>query len=95
MECKSIVWRGHALERMLERGISRATIKQVILDAEIIEVYDSDKPFPSQLLYAIVNGVPLHVVLAYDITTEECYVVTAYRPTLEHFEDDFITRKKQ
>jgi len=95
LECKSIVWRRHALERMLERGISRAAIKQVILNANVIEIYDNDQPFPSQLLYAMVNRVPLHVVVAYDGTAKECYVVTAYSPTLEHFEDDFITRKKQ
>ena len=94
MECNSIVWRRHALERMLERGISRAAVKQVIANAQVIEVYENDQPFPSQLLYAMVENIPLHAVVAYDITAKECYVVTAYSPTLEHFEYDFITRKK-
>ncbi len=95
MECKSINWRRHALERMLERGIHRAVVKQVISVGKVIENYDSDQPFPSKLLFAMIDDNPLHVVIAKDFATEDCYVVTAYHPTNEYFEEDFITRKKQ
>ncbi len=93
MECESISWRRHALERMLERDISRASVKEVIKYGQVIENYENDQPFPSMLLFAMIKEVPLHVVIAKDISTAECYVITAYSPTMEHFEEDFITRK--
>ena len=94
MECESIKWRRHALERMLERSVSRAMVKQVIKYGKVIENYDSDQPFPSKLLFAVIGDIPLHVVLGKDPLTEGCYVITAYSPTNEYFEDDFITRKR-
>jgi len=35
----------------------------------------------------------LHVVLAYDAASEQCHIITAYRPDLTHFEVDLITRR--
>jgi pentatricopeptide repeat protein len=32
-----IEWQRHVLERMMERGISRDTVKEVLLSGEIIE----------------------------------------------------------
>ena len=86
-------WRRHALERMLERGLSRASVKNVIHNGEVIEHYGADKPFPSKLLYAEIDNRPIHVVIAQDTGTNECYVVTAYIPSIEYFENDFRTRK--
>lgn len=62
-----ILWKRHALERMLQRGISRQQVKQAILDSMIIEIYPNDHPIPS-LLLATDQPQPLHVVLAYDAT---------------------------
>lgn len=42
-------WQRHALERMMERGISRNTVINVLLAGEVIEDYSDDKPFPSAL----------------------------------------------
>jgi hypothetical protein len=87
-----ILWKRHALERMMERGISRTEVKRVILQGNIIEYYPDDYPIPSVLLAAL-QPEPLHIVVAYDAESQQCYVITAYRPDLTHFEADFITRR--
>lgn len=93
MNCTSINWRRHALERMFQRNISRDDVKKAMKNGKVIEVYNDDQPFPSQLIFAIINEKALHVVVAEDEYTRECFVVTAYTPSKEYFEDDFITRK--
>ena len=87
-----VLWKKHALERMLERGISRSQVKSAILHGTIIENYPDDHPIPSILL-AINQPEALHVVLAYDAISEQCHIITAYRPDLTHFEADLITRR--
>ncbi len=37
---------------------------------------------------------PLHVVAAVDVEAGIGYVITAYRPDLEHFEADYKTRRR-
>ncbi len=39
-----IEWQRHALEKMMERSISRRAVKEVLLRGEIIENYPDDKP---------------------------------------------------
>jgi len=84
----------HALERMMERGIRRQQVKQVLMQGEVIASYQDDHPFPSLLLDGRMEGDVLHVVVAFDEAESYCYVITAYRPDLEHFEDDLKTRRK-
>jgi hypothetical protein len=88
-----LVWRKHALERMLERGITRAEVNEVLRIGEIIEQYEDDRPFASALL-CVVRDLPLHVVVALDRTTRDIYVITVYRPDLTHFTPDYKTRIK-
>lgn len=85
-------WQKHALERMMERGISRNQVKQAILQGGIIETYPNDYPVPSVLL-ATKQPEPLHVVLAFNSVLQQCHIITAYRPDLTHFEADLITRR--
>lgn len=87
-----ILWKKHALERMMERGISRAQVKQAILQGSIIEYYPDDYPVPSILLGMLLPE-PLHVVVAYDAESQQCHVITAYRPDLTHFNADLVTRR--
>lgn len=89
-----IRWQRHALERMAGRGITRDSVKQVLLEGEIIEEYINDRPYPSGLFLGWIDKQPLHVVAAVDMKNEWCYVITAYRPDLEHFEEDFKTRRR-
>ena len=90
----NIEWQRHALERMMERDITRAAVKEVLLSGEIIENYPDDKPFLSALFLGWVEEKPLHVVMAFDHESGYCFVITAYKPDLEHFEADFKTRRQ-
>ncbi len=78
---------------MMERGISRESVKNVLLDGEVIENYADDKPYPSALSLGRQEGKPLHVVAAFDENDGVCFVITAYHPDLEHVEPDYRTRR--
>ncbi|MFW5777316.1 MAG: DUF4258 domain-containing protein [Spirochaetota bacterium] len=88
----TIRWRSHALERLLSRGITRSGVFDAVNTGRIIERYTDDKPFPS-VLVAAGDPTSLHVVMALDRTTGLAYVISAYRPDSNHFEDDGITRR--
>lgn len=86
-------WHQHALERLLERGFSRAQIIEAIMKGEVIESYPTDRPYPSCLILKS-GEEPLHVVAAIDAAGNICHVITVYEPDLEHFEPDLKTRRK-
>lgn len=90
----SIVWRKHALQRIMERQIVRADVKKAITEGAVIETYTSDTPFPSLLISHVNYGSPLHVVVAVDQENSICYIITAYVPDEKYFESDFMTRRK-
>jgi hypothetical protein len=88
-----IEWQRHSLERMMERRISRESVKQVLLNGEIVEDYADDDPFPSALFLGWTDGKPLHVVAAFDERSGTCFIITAYHPDENHFGPDFRTRR--
>ena len=89
----SIRWTGHVLKRLLQRGISQASVVQAILNGEIIEQYPDDYPYPSCLLLGLsVAGDPLHVVCGQG--KNEIWMITAYHPDPAEWEDDLKTRRK-
>ena len=88
-----IHWHQHALERFLERDITRGEVINAIVDGEIIETYPTDRPHPSCLILHV-SSLPLHVVVAENNNDGICLVITAYRPSLEYFESDYRTRRK-
>lgn len=92
---RNIRWHKHAFERMMERGISREMVMEVLLNGEELEDYPHDRPLPSALYFYVVEFVPLHVVVALDETDRICHVITAYRPDEDHFEEDHRTRKEK
>ena len=77
------------MERILERGISRQDVFNVLLTGEEIEEYINDTPFPSALLFGWKGNEPIHVVVALDSIGQQGYIVTVYRPDLEQFNPDF------
>ena len=88
-----IIWTQHCLERMQERDISRADVKNVILTGEIIEEYPDDYPHPSCLIFGYtINNRILHIVVGCD--TINIYIITAYYPDTKKFEEDLKTRRK-
>lgn len=92
MECARIVFSGHAIRRMFERGIGKAEIACAISSGELILDYPEDSPYPSRLLLAFVGGRPLHVLVAMD-DDRSCYIITCYEPAEALWNPDFKTRK--
>jgi hypothetical protein len=90
---RKIIWRRHALERMLERGLSRDTVLSVASNGEVIEDYSADRPIPSALLLSWDKERPIHVVLSLE-PDGEVAIITAYEPSLDVFESDYRTRRK-
>ena len=90
---RKIIWRRHALERMLERGLSRSVVLEVASHGEVIEDYSADRPIPSALLLGWDKERPIHVVLSIE-PDGEIYIITAYEPSLDVFESDYRTRRK-
>jgi len=92
---RRIQWQRHALERMIQRGIRRSDVLQVLTKGELIEEYPLDKPWPSALFLGWVRGSPVHVVAAYHRNLQKTAIITVYEPSLEYFENDFRTRRKR
>jgi len=83
----TIVLTEHLLTRMRQRQIRLRDIKCTIENGEIIEQYPTDYPFPS----CLINGENMHIVCS---VGESClYIITAYRPSPEKWEDDGSKRK--
>jgi len=93
MDCSRVIFSGHGIQRMFQRGIGRNAVLAVLSSGEAITDYPDDEPYPSRLLLGWVDGRPLHVVAAYDPETETCIVVTAYEPSASLWAADFKTRR--
>lgn len=89
-----IEWRKHVLQRLAERGIKQKDILDVLLTGTIIEEYVDDKPYPSALFLGFVKSTPIHTVAAFDEKSSYVYIITAYKPSLNIFENDFRKRKR-
>ncbi len=86
----------HALQRMLQRGISREHVKAVMLNGDVIEAYATADPYPSGLIHGVINDRALHVVAAWDGSEAQlAYVITVYEPDEAHFEPDLRTRRRK
>lgn len=82
----------HSLEKTFERGISPKECEEVYKTGQVIESYSDDKPFPSELRVAKVNGKYLHLVCATD--GSYVHVITIYAPDPARWSTDFKKRKK-
>ena len=93
----SVVYREHALQRILERDIDPAIIKEAINspNAEIVESYPDDPRGNSCLVLGWWDDDrPLHIVIGLD---RRLCVISAYAPSVddrERWESDFKTRRR-
>jgi hypothetical protein len=92
-QCTSVTYTGHALRRVFERQLSSEEVVYTLQTGELVVDYPDDLPYPSQLRLGWVNGRAIHVVVSQHPENGECYVVTAYYPSLEIWNDDFKTRR--
>jgi len=93
-DAKRVLFSGHAVRRMFERGLSKDHVLAIIRGGEVIADYPDDSPYPSCLLLGFVRGTPVHVVLAHDSESGAAVVVTAYEPDAELWNQDFRTRRQ-
>ncbi|MEK7796139.1 MAG: DUF4258 domain-containing protein [Pseudomonadota bacterium] len=93
MDCKEIIFSGHAIRRMFERQFTVDDVRAVITSGETIADYPNDTPYSSCLLLGFVNKSPVHVVAAMDKPRQTCYVITVYKPDTAQWGADFKTRK--
>ncbi|MFN0215185.1 MAG: DUF4258 domain-containing protein [Saprospiraceae bacterium] len=93
MQCENIEISRHALKKSLDRDLNLVDAIEVVQHGEIIIKYTDTKPHPCYLILGFPNDQPLHVVVAKDIVTEECWLVTLYFPDISIWNYDFKTRK--
>ena len=86
-----LMYRVHALQRMVERGIREEDVSRVISAGKEIESYPQDQPYPSRLLLGWVERRPIHVVAA--TAEHEIIIVTVYQPDSTQWEPGFERRK--
>ena len=93
MNIAKLIFRVHALQRMSQRNIRPADIRQALENSEVIEDYPDDKPYPSCLVLGWHGNRPLHIVIAQNIEWRETIVVTVYEPDSFKWMPGFTRRK--
>lgn len=92
-EGQRLIFRVHAAQRMIERDISVGEVRDALRDAEVVEDYLDDQPYPSRLMLGWVNNRPLHLVVAYNREDRMVIIVTVYEPDPSQWEPDFKQRR--
>lgn len=91
----NIIFKKHALVRMLERNIETNDIIKALECCTIIEEYDDDKPFPSCLVLGYSDKRPLHIVLSCNIADTQVFIITIYEPSPEFWNSNFMIRRRK
>ena len=70
-------------------------MEKALENGEVIEDYPTEhRPLPDCLVLSrLLNGEPLHAVIAVDEPNDRLFVVTVYKPDLEEWENGWRTRK--
>lgn len=77
--------------RLKGRFISREVILSSVDTYEIIEEYPKDKYLPSYLVCAQYKDQIIHVQIAVNMQNDSVIIITAYKPTLDKWKEDFKT----
>jgi len=93
MKIAKLYFSRHAIRQMFDRRISTEQVRSVIETGEVVIDYPDDRPYPSFLMLATVAGRPLHVVVAYDETSDVGHVITTYEPDPAKWSEDFRERR--
>jgi hypothetical protein len=93
VEYKQLIFSGHAIIQMFKHGIKVEDIEYVLETGKHIKEYPEDKPYPSFLVLGFINNSPLHVVGSTD-KPGNCYIITAYKPDIKLWDDNFTTKKE-
>lgn len=95
MNYTTIIYTGHGLQRIFERGIDPDDIEDSLKTGEIIEEYPDDMPYPSVLILNFIKGRAIHIVASLDKTSDTVYLVTAYYPDAGIWDDEFRVRRSK
>jgi hypothetical protein len=90
-----LVFRIHAVQRMVVREITEGDVREVLTSGEVIESYPDDTPYPSRLVLGWRGKRPIHVVVADNVDAEETIVITVYEPDIDHWEAGFRRRRER
>lgn len=90
---KNVFWTKHCLNRINQRNILISDINIAINNGKIIEYYYDDYPYPSCLILGRdKSNKDIHIVCG--ICEEYIYMVTAYHPNIDKWENDMKTRRE-
>lgn len=85
----------HADEEAFDDQLSYEEIYASVIQGEIIESYNDDKPYPSCLILGKnFSGKPIHSVWAYNPKTAWVVLITVYRPNPKRWIDWKVRVKK-
>lgn len=91
---RNIYWTKHCLNRINQRDILILDIKIAINNGKIIECYYDDYPYPSCLIIGKDrNNRIIHIVCG--IANKAVYMITAYYPDTNKWEEDMKTRREE
>ncbi len=85
-----ILFRAHALQRLIERRITKECAKKILKEGTIIESYPDDRPYGSYLALGWCGDRPIHIV--YAKSDEALIIITAYEPDPAKWSADFTQR---
>lgn len=89
-----VFWTKHCLNRLSQRNILIKEVKDAINNGKILEYYYEDYPFPSCLIQGHnTRKAVLHIICG--ISDNKVYMITAYYPDSDRWEDDMKTRRKK
>lgn len=93
MPFPTLLFSGHAVQRMLARGVDDVAVRGVLDANDTIETYPDDTPYPSALYLGFVSGKPLHVVAADHAVGQQTIVITVYEPDPALWDATFRQRR--
>jgi len=77
---------------MFKRSISLDEVRFILTNGEVIKEYPDDKPYPSYLIFGLINLRPLHLLVAKNVDTDSCILITVYEPDKNIWTNDFKTK---
>ena len=90
---KNLKWTRHVIIRLFQRQISQEDVEYCLQNGEIIEMYNTSYPYPSCLVYGTTKGDKIiHTVVGFD--DKDLWIITAYYPNNNEWENDFKARRK-
>ena len=88
-----IYWTQHCLNRLNKRNIKLVDVKKAIYNGKIIENYYDDYLYPSCLILGKSKNKLLHTV--FGMNNNIVYIITAYYPDSNEWEEDMKTRRRE